>query len=722
MRQTCFNRLLAPGEVGTASFLGFAFLDRLRELDERFAGPRMAIEHHVLDLRAQRGLEVVVDADHAGIDDAHAHSSLHRVVEEDGVDRLAHRIVAAEREGDVGDAARNLRVRQVGANPARGFDEVDGVVVVLGDAGGDGEDVRVEDDVFGRETGSALLRRCRQQGIGAGANLGLARESVGLPLLIEGHDHHRGAVTAGEAGLFEEFGLAFLHRNRVDDALALDALEAGLNDVPFRRIEHHRHARDVGFGGDQLEEAVHRRQPVEHCLVHVDVDHLGAVLDLVPRNRQRVVVAAFEDHPREDTRTGDVGPLADVHEQRLRPDVEGFEAGQAQLFLDRRQGARYDAVDGTGDRRDVFGRGAAATAEDVHIPLARPVGDFAGQLLGRLVIAAEGIGQAGVGVGRDVAITDARQLLDVLAQLRRTERAIEAEGQRPDVAQRIPEGFGGLPRERAPRGVGDRARDHHRPAAAGAFEELFEGEERRLGIERVEDRLDQQQVGAAIGQAANGFVVGGDQFVETDVAVARIVHVGRDRRGARGRAQHAGDEARLGRRLRRKFVAHLARQACTGEVQFVDDGFEPVIGLRDCRRVEGVGFEDVGTGREVFGVDAANHIGSGEQQEVVVALDVVRVRGKALAAVIGLLQAVALDHRPHRPVEDKHALRKQLGELGRAVGLKAGHQGRRGHGEPQNEKTRSAATANGFREWGSGMLDRARLHARFSRTCNAPAS
>ena len=34
------------------------------------------------------------------------------------------------------------------------FDEVDGVVVVLFDAGGDSEDVGIEDDVLGRETDS----------------------------------------------------------------------------------------------------------------------------------------------------------------------------------------------------------------------------------------------------------------------------------------------------------------------------------------------------------------------------------------------------------------------------------------------------------------------------------------------------------------------------------------------------------------------------------------
>ena len=51
----------------------------------------------------------------------------------------------------------------------RRLDEVDAVIVVLLDAGGDGEDVRVEDDVLGRKAG--LLG---QQLVGARADLDLA--------------------------------------------------------------------------------------------------------------------------------------------------------------------------------------------------------------------------------------------------------------------------------------------------------------------------------------------------------------------------------------------------------------------------------------------------------------------------------------------------------------------------------------------------------------------
>ena len=41
-----------------------------------------------------------------------------------------------------------------------------------------------------------------------------------------------------------------------------------------------------------------------------------------------------------------------------------------------------------------------------------------------------------------------------------------------------------------------------RQSEAALGEDLLDGEDRRLGVERVEDRLDQQQVGAAVDQPA----------------------------------------------------------------------------------------------------------------------------------------------------------------------------------------------------------------------------
>src|SRR3546814_13259254 len=78
------------------------------------------------------------------------------------MDRLAHGVVAAERERHVGDAAGDVAVRETFLQFARGVDEIQRVVVVFFDASGDGEDVRIEDDVFGQE-----IEFLRQQLIGA---------------------------------------------------------------------------------------------------------------------------------------------------------------------------------------------------------------------------------------------------------------------------------------------------------------------------------------------------------------------------------------------------------------------------------------------------------------------------------------------------------------------------------------------------------------------------
>ena len=51
-------------------------------------------------------------------------------------------------------------------------------------------------------------------------------------------------------------------------------------------------------------------------------------------------------------------------------------------------------------------------------------------------------------------------------------------------------------------------------------EELLDGEQRRLGVEGVEDGFDQEDVGPAIDQPARGFGIGLDQFVKADVAKA----------------------------------------------------------------------------------------------------------------------------------------------------------------------------------------------------------
>ena len=309
--QALLDRLLAPGEIDLA-LLCLAALVAFRRFEQTVGGVGAAVEDHILDQGAKLGIDIVVERELAGIDDAHVHAGLDGVIEEHRMHRLAHAIVAAEGEGQVRHAARHMHVRQLGLDAARRVDIGAGIVVMLLDAGRDGEDVGIEDDVFGREADFL-----GQELIGAPADLELPLGRLGLALFVEGHHHHGSAVAAHFPRVFEKGPLAFLQADRIDHRLALHAFQACLDHRPFRGVDHDRHARDVRLGRDQIEEGDHRCFGVEHALVHVDVEHVGAVLDLLARDFERGGVVVRLDQLAEAGGAGDVGPLAH-HDEILR--------------------------------------------------------------------------------------------------------------------------------------------------------------------------------------------------------------------------------------------------------------------------------------------------------------------------------------------------------------------------------------------------------------------
>src|SRR3546814_5099602 len=119
------------------------------------------------------------------------------------MDRLANEIVAAERERYVRYAAGNLHVRQVLLDPARRLDEVDAVVVVFLDAGRDREDVRIENDVFGRK--ADLFD---EDFVRARADILATLQIVVLALPVERHHHRGGSVLHAQLRLLDEYSFA----------------------------------------------------------------------------------------------------------------------------------------------------------------------------------------------------------------------------------------------------------------------------------------------------------------------------------------------------------------------------------------------------------------------------------------------------------------------------------------------------------------------------------
>jgi hypothetical protein len=549
----------------------------------------------------------------------------------------------------------------------RALDEVHAVVGVLLDARRDREDVGVEDDVLGREADLV-----DQDPVGPLADRLAALEVVGLPVLVEGHHDDRGAVLAAQGRLAAELLLALLHGDRVDDRLALHAAQPGLDDLELGGVDHQRDPADVGLGGDQLDEAVHRRDAVDHPLVHVDVDDLRAALDLLAGHRQRGAVVAVADQVAELRRPGDVGPLADVHEQRLGQDRERLEAGQPAGRDDRGHLPGRVTGDGLGHPADVLRRRAAATAEEVDQAALGELVDGGSGVLRRLVVLAERVGQAGVRVGGDERVRDPGQLREVRPHLVGAEGAVEPHQQGLGVPHGVPERLGHLAREGPPGGVGDGAADHDRPTAAALLEERLDGEDRGLGVEGVEDRLDEQQVGAAVHEAVGLLEVGLHEGLVGHVARTRVVDVRGDRRRAGRGAEGAGDVARLVGRLGGHQVALGSGQPSGLVVQLVGQLDHVVVGERDPLGVERVGLDQVGAGLEVLPVDGADDLGLAEREQVVVALQVAGRVGEPLPAVLGLAEAVPLDHRAHRAVEHQHPRAQQLGQDRRRVRTQMG--------------------------------------------------
>ena len=83
----------------------------------------------------QLARQIVVNRQLAGVDDPHIHAVTDRVVEEHGVDRLTYRVITAERERHVGDAAGDQRMRQLAFDVFAGADKVLRIVVMLFNTG-----------------------------------------------------------------------------------------------------------------------------------------------------------------------------------------------------------------------------------------------------------------------------------------------------------------------------------------------------------------------------------------------------------------------------------------------------------------------------------------------------------------------------------------------------------------------------------------------------------
>ena len=101
-----------------------------------------------------------------------------------------------------------------------------------------------------------------------------------------------------------------------------------------------RKPRDLGLGGDEVQEGRHRLFRLEQVCVHVDVEEVGTAAHLIQRDVERALEVAGLDQPPEERGAGDVRPLADHREVGVLEDREGLEPAEAGDALSLRDGSR----------------------------------------------------------------------------------------------------------------------------------------------------------------------------------------------------------------------------------------------------------------------------------------------------------------------------------------------------------------------------------------------
>src|ERR1700737_136110 len=115
------------------------------------------------------------------------------------------------------------------------------------------------------------------------------------------------------------------------------------------------------------------------------------------------------------------------------------------------------------------------------------------------------------------------KLFDVRFHLVRAERTVQSDNERLRVCDRSQKRFYCLPAQHAPGTMGHGGGNHHR--LFFVFEKFGDSEPRSFGVERVEDRLDNQKIDISYDECADLIEVGLTQLIECDRAKSGIIYV-----------------------------------------------------------------------------------------------------------------------------------------------------------------------------------------------------
>ena len=294
--------------------------------------------------------------------------------------------------------------------------------------------------------------------------------------------------------------------------------------------------------------------------------------------------------------------------------------------------------------------GAAAGAGQVQPAVFGKTRQGAGQHLRRLVIVAVLVGQAGIGRAGNVETGQALQRTQMIRHKLRAGGAVEAHPQQLAMGQRSVPSFGVLARQQGSHRLYSalhRHRNNGIELGKGAVNPL----QPRLDVDSILAGFQQQHIGAAFNQAGGLLVIVGGQLVKGKAAGYGY--------GTRSWPHCAGHKTGFALRAGGGIVSRGAGNGRRFPVDAPGLLGQAVLPQHEGRGPKGVGFNNVGAGRQVRAVDLGDDVGPCNVQ-IFVATLVFR------APEIVRPQAARLNFSPHRAVHNQNAMGERRFQFVRA--------------------------------------------------------
>ena len=211
----------------------------------------------------------------------------------------------------------------------------------------------------------------------------LALAGAGLADLVDRERDDAGAEAHGRGERLIEPLAAIFEVDRVDDRLAAEQLEAGLDHRRLGRVEHQRQRREPARLAYQL---VHVGHTVAADEVDADIGDVRALAGLVAHDVGHLLPLLFIEQALEAARAVGVGALADDQERSVLAIGHGAEQRRGGRWQTGLAARPFDALDGILDRADVLSRRAAAAPDDADAVVANEAGVGVGERVGREVV------------------------------------------------------------------------------------------------------------------------------------------------------------------------------------------------------------------------------------------------------------------------------------------------------------------------------------------------